>query len=117
MEDIEIVKIHDVVSVEIRGLKVCVMNRCGFKFVVEENQEMTRCPRCNQKQKVYKMIEKTDGTMVIDLAGVQRSLEFDLEVFNDCLHVDSVDWDNYDALENQLLTLSDRGQSKKWQDC
>ena len=108
LEDIESVKISDVVSVEIRALKLCVMNKCGFKFVVEENQEMTRCPRCNQKQKVQKMREKTDGTMVIDSAGVQRSLEFDLEVFANVLDTPSANNNNYDAQEDQLLSLSDR---------
>ena len=108
MENVETVTISDVVSVEIRGLKVCVMNKCGFKFVVEENQEMTRCSRCNQKQKVQKMVEKTNGTMVIDSAGVQRSFEFDLEVFASVLDTPCGNNNNYDAQENQLLSLTDR---------
>ena len=108
MQDVETVHISDVVSVEIRALKVCVMNKCSFKFTVEDNQEMTRCPKCKQKQKVQKMVEKTDGTMVIDSDGVQRSLNFDLEVFASALDIPSANNNNYDAQEDQLLSISDR---------
>ena len=82
--------------------KRCQFINCAEFFVPPKNQVTVKCPKCEKKQRIVDLVAKKEGTIDVEVDGLQKQIVVEIAVVEALLGKS-----DSDVMEDQLMEARD----------